>query len=251
MKNRNGFKIKSVLILVLLVTLSTVLFTHSWYTIIPERKVDSNNTDVMTPYFLYLLNPDDEKSLSVSIGNIHPGEKKRMIIAVSSKNEDVQTAFDIAKNNDFNYQLELAFTENLQVDYSVYSLVADENGLIPVYGEQGNIIMTFSKEYEAPMPSEDVSDERRKEMYGDDLEGIVNLGRYLMYEKDSNGDDMHLVSTVDDSGNVTYDMNYYMIEIKWKDGMDFNEYSKETDLVYVIVKALQPRPTEKDGEAGN
>lgn len=37
-----------------------------------------------------------------------------------------------------------------------------------------------------------------------------------------------------------------MIEIKWKDGMDFNEYTKETDLVYVIVKALQPRPTEKD-----
>lgn len=246
MKKINHFRIKIVLILVLMITLSMVLFTHSWYVIDSERKVESSPTDVMTPYFLYLLNPDDEKSLSVSIGNIHPGEVKRMVIAVSSKNEDEETPFDIAKDNDFRYQLELAYTENLMVDYSVFSLVADENGEIPVYDKFGTVVKMFSKEYEDAMTSEDVSEERRKEMYGEDTEGIVNLGRYELFEKDSNDGELHLVSKVEADGTVTYAMDYYLIEIKWKDGMDFNEYTKETDLVYVIVKALQPRPTEKD-----
>ena len=60
MKKRNHLTLKIVLILVLMITLSMVLFTHSWYVIDSERKVDSSPTDVMTPYFLYLLNPDDE-----------------------------------------------------------------------------------------------------------------------------------------------------------------------------------------------
>ena len=90
----------------------------------------------------------------------------------------------------------------------------------------------------------DVSEARWEDMYGSDREGIVNLGRYELFEKGSNGSAMQLLSVVEDNGDVIYDMDYYLIEIVW-DSDDFSAYSKETDLVYIIVKALQPRPTEK------
>lgn len=243
MKKQTYRKSKIVLMLVLLIVLSTIFTTVSWYTIKPDRQVSSENKDVMTPYFLYLLNPDDEKSLSVTIGNIHPGETKRMIFAVSSKKEN----FEIAKDNDFKYQLELAYTENLKVEYSVFSLkeeAEEADGRIAVYDETGTAVKWFSKKTDTPMTSTDVSADRQKEMYGENTAGIINLGKYELFEKDGS-DDLHLVSSVDTEGNVTYSMDYYMIEIKWEDGINFNDYVKETDLVYIIVKALQPRPSEK------
>ena len=199
----------------------------------------------MMPYFLYLLNPGDEKSLSVSIGNIHPGEVKKMVIAVSNHNEDVQNPFEVAKENDFNYQLELAYTENLPVNYNIYELVADDTGDIPVYDERGTVIKNFSKKSINPLSSTNVSEDRQNEMYGSNKTGIVNLGKYELFEYDGDNSKLHLFSDVDKNGNVNYAMDYYMIEVKWQDGMDFSAYAKETDLVYVIVKALQPRPTEK------
>ena len=102
MKKR--IKHKVLIINILLVVAMALMVTGAWYVINSGRKVESEKTDVKTPYFLYLLNPDDEKSLSVSIGNIHPGEVKQIVIAVSSKNEDVDLSFDIAKDSDFEYQ---------------------------------------------------------------------------------------------------------------------------------------------------
>ena len=42
---------------------------------------------------------------------------------------------------------------------------------------------------------------------------------------------------------VLYEKDFYLIQISWKDGIDFSRYKKETDLVDVIVRALQPRPS--------
>ena len=245
MKKKKRIKVKLILICALLIALTSALFTAAWYVISGDRTIESSRTDVMMPYFLYLLNPDDEKSLSVSIGNIHPGEVKKMVIAVSNHNEDVQNPFEVAKENDFYYQLELAYTENLPVNYNIYELVADDNGDIPVYDERGTVIKNFSKKSINPLSSTNVSEDRQNEMYGSNKTGIVNLGKYELFEYDGDNSKLHLFSDVDKNGNVNYAMDYYMIEVKWQDGMDFSAYAKETDLVYVIVKALQPRPTEK------
>ena len=51
--------------------------------------------------------------------------------------------------------------------------------------------------------------------------------------------------------NIRENKDYYLIEIKWKekdgngDSLQFDDYRKETDLVYVIVKAMQPEPKEE------
>ncbi len=45
--------------------------------------------------------------------------------------------------------------------------------------------------------------------------------------------------------NGTYEYDYYLIEVTWQDISDFDAYKKETDLVYVVVNAKQPRPTER------
>ena len=65
-----------------------------------------------------------------------------------------------------------------------------------------------------------------------------------LFEKGSNGSPMQLVTFVENNGTIRYDMDYYLVEIVW-DSDDFASFSKETDLVYIIVKALQLRPTEK------
>ncbi len=242
MKKR--IKHKVLIINILLVVIMALMVTGAWYVINSGRKVESEKTDVKTPYFLYLLNPDDEKSLSVSIGNIHPGEVKQIVIAVSSKNEDIDLSFDIAKDSDFEYQLELAYTENLPIDYRVYELEKDDAGDVTVDDNYGNSIMKFSKISNIPLSSVDVSEARWEDMYGADREGIVNLGRYELFEKGSNGNPMQLVTFVENNGTIRYDMDYYLVEIVW-DSDDFASFSKETDLVYIIVKALQLRPTEK------
>lgn len=234
-----------ILIIVLTLVACSMLISGAWYVIKTNRKIESEITDVMTPYFLYLLNPGDETSLSVSIGNIHPGEIKQMVVAVSSKEGTGGSTFEIAKDNNFDYQLELAYTENLPVEYKIYELSADEGGDVVVYDEYGSAVKKFSKKSSVYLASEDVSEARIKEMYGTETTGIVNLGKYELFEKDSDNKKLNLVSTLDSLGVVSYDMDYYLIEIKWQAGKSFAEYAKETDLVYLIVKALQPKPQEK------
>ena len=71
MNKKKRIKVKLILICALLIALTSALYTAAWYVISGDRTIESSRTDVMMPYFLYLLNPGDEKSLSVSIGNIH------------------------------------------------------------------------------------------------------------------------------------------------------------------------------------
>lgn len=243
-KARKVSKRKLIVLWTLCLGLVLLLATGAWYVIKSSREVESEDADVMTPYFLYLLNPDDEQSLSLTVGNIHPGEVKQAVICVSNKSPNGLSNLEIGKNSNFAYELELAYTENLPVNYQLYQLDADENGSIVVADERGNALKKFEKLYESPMVSSDVSESRRLEMYGVSRNGIVNLGKYDMYSKGGDNQALQL-STTTDGTNVNYEMDYYLIEISWKDGTNFSDYTKETDLAYVIVKALQPEPTEK------
>jgi hypothetical protein len=56
---------------------------------------------------------------------------------------------------------------------------------------------------------------------------------------------MKLAYHIDENGLGSYEYDYYLIEIKWQDINNFDDYKKETDLVYVVVNAKQPRPVEK------
>ena len=83
----------------------------------------------------------------------------------------------------------------------------------------------------------DNTEKMRKEVFGEtDITAIVNAGQYLFFDDNS----MKLAYN-----NGTYEYDYYLIEVTWQDISDFDAYKKETDLVYVVVNAKQPRPTER------
>ena len=81
-------------------------------------------------------------------------------------------------------------------------------------------------------------------MYSDNVSNTVNLGTYDIYDKTS-GSDFQLNSKVENN-NVVFDLNYYLIELSWQEGIQFSDYLKETDLMYVIVNAMQLEPQENE-----
>ena len=237
--------------------------TLAWYVLNAIREIDSKDTEVMTPYLLYLLNPTDEKSLALTVGNLHPGETKQAVICVSSQKPEDIGIMTISKDSEFSYELELAYTENLAVDYNVYELETVEagddttsDGLILVQDENGENTKYFKKAGNEKLANAnvDVNAKRQKEMYGGNetsRQSIVNLGQYDLYQADAAGNNLKLNTKVFvENDEVQYDKDYYLIEITWKQtdangaSIQFDDYRKETDLVYVIVKAMQPEPKE-------
>ena len=240
--------------------------TMAWYVLDAIREVDSKDTEVMTPYLLYLLNPTDEESLALTVGNLHPGETKQAVICVSSQRPEDIGIMTISKDSEFSYELELAYTENLAVDFHVYELEQVEagngsqgsNAFIVVEDENGQNQKQFKKAgsgVELEKADLNINEKRQEEMYGGTEETrkeIVNLGQYDLYQTDANDEMLKLNTNVSvQNGQVTYDKDYYLIEIQWKEtngsgeAIHFEDYRKETDLVYVIVKAMQPKPEEE------
>lgn len=240
--------------------------TLAWYVLNAIREIDSKDTEVMTPYLLYLLNPTDEKSLALTVGNLHPGETKQAVICVSSQKPGDIDIMTISKDSEFSYELELAYTQNLAVDYNVYELETVEaeagdgttpDGLILVQDENDENTKYFKKAGNENLANAnvDVNAKRQEEMYGGNetsRQSIVNLGQYDLYQTDAAGNNLKLNTNVSvENDEVQYDKDYYLIEITWKQtdangaSIQFDDYRKETDLVYVIVKAMQPEPKEE------
>jgi len=92
-----------------------------------------------------------------------------------------------------------------------------------------------------------VSAERHNdsEVFGTtDVSDIWNAGKYLLYQKDSKREPLQLAYQYNDNtGEYEYEYDYYLIEIEWQKGITFADYSKETDMVYVVVNAKQVEPT--------
>lgn len=228
-----------------------------WYSREDAKRAQTQAATVMAPYNLYLLNPNAQDTLQFAVGNLHPGEVKQTVICVSNKRPDDYVGDDRdmaeqAKETVFGYDLMLVHTDNLAVNYAVYPLERKEIKAGETLPE-GSIIMEddtektcyWMKEGQNPstgdariLKGSDISEKMRKSVFGDkETEGIVNVGTYWLSDDDS----MELTYK-----NGTYEYDYYLIEVKWDDGIsNFDDYKKETDLVYVVVNAKQPRPVEK------
>lgn len=248
---------RGAVIVTLLLVFAALLGTFAWYTISSQREIDSEKKNVMVPYFLYLKNATDESSLNFSVGNLHPGQTLTEAICVTNKVPDDDKGnvdYEISRESKFEYELELAYTENLPVNYKVYELREDENGNVTVAYKEGDADKEkkFSKISDLPMQKTDNTAISRNEVFGTgtDLSNVVNKGIYDSYTKggaDGN-EPLTLTTSLVSDGTVVYDKDFYLIEISWKDGIDFSKYTKETDLVNVIVRALQPKPSEKAPE---
>lgn len=223
--------------------------TLAWYLREDVKQAQTTGAEVMAPYNLYLMNPNAKDSLKFAIGNLHPGEVKHTVICVSNRvpadYDGADNMSELVKDSEFNYELLLTHTENLAVDYELYPL---ERRAIPAGGRlpAGAVLMegddpAYQQYYwiktASPVKGNDRTEKMRAEVFGQmDTADIVNAGHYLFFDDDS----MKLAYR-----DGTYEYDYYLVEVTWKDIKDFDAYKKETDLVYVVVNAKQPRPTEK------
>ena len=239
--------------------------TFAWYGV-TKREADSESAEVMKPYYLTLLNPSETDSLQLAIGNLFPGDVKQIVFCVSNKNNE-KSGLEMGVTT-FNYSIELIHTENLALQYRIYELQAAEEGedgaiaaldTVTVTNEGGetteeNKITYWKKTLSTPLTGVDVSELRHTQAGITNEEGTlinanvlpVNAGEYISYEKDSQNKALCLEAGEKD-GNPTFDSQYFLIEIDWEEGADevFEKYEKETDMIYLLVEALQPEPEKK------
>lgn len=260
-------KKKKIIILSVCICLALALMggTLAWFLREDAKRAQTEGATVMAPYTLYLLNPNAQDALQFAIGNLHPGEMKQTVICVSNKRprnytgDDSDTA-DIAKDSEFGYDLMLVHTENLAVHYTLYPLVRknisdkdtplDSDDIImddddpetddyywnKILDDQSGKAIVLEYEDNTNVMRESVG--IVEENYGGQLP--VNSGTYQLYSDGYEGNDMRLGYKVETN---EYENNFYLIEIKWDDDIeDFDSYKKETDMVYVVVNAKQPRP---------
>lgn len=232
--------------------------TFAWYGSV-ERVADSEAADIMKPYYLTLRNPSDTATLELAVGNLFPGDAKKIVFCVSNKNNE-KTGLDMGVTS-FEYAIELIHTQNLALDYKVYELeklegerpgaitvldIVDQNGTPTEYRSY------FDLTTSVPLSGEDVSEVRRVQA-GLQPTMPVNAGEYISFTKST---------TVDTQGNLkklrleanevdgkpTFDSQYFLLEIDWEDGaaQEFEKYEKETDMIYLLVEALQPEPQKKE-----
>ncbi|MBR1391122.1 MAG: hypothetical protein IJ567_06745 [Lachnospiraceae bacterium] len=248
-----GDRRKPLILAILSVVLLALLGSFAWYVISSRRDIVSEDQDVMVPYFLYLKNATDENSLVFSVGNMHPGETKQVVICVT--NEIPQDAdadafnYEIGRESRFAYEMQLAYTENLPINYTVYDLEETDIGDIRVLYEDNGTpsVKSFRKlRASAAMTADDQTAASRADVFGvsTDLSDVVNKGKYESYTLGgADGTEQLVLTTSMNGSEVLYEKDFYLIQISWKDGIDFSRYKKETDLVDVIVRALQPRPS--------
>lgn len=229
--------------------------TFAWYSV-RERMADSAPAKVMKPYYLNLRNASDTANLQLSVGNLFPGDKKQIVFCVSNKNNE-KNGIDMGVTS-FEYSIELIHTENLALEYKLYELVrleGEESGAIEALDVvESNGVTTEEKSYfdlrsEETLSGTDVSQDRHEQVGLKDPMP-VNAGRYTSYTKstikDGNGNfiNLKLEAGRDAQGHPTFDSQYFLLEIDWRDGAEtqFEKYEKETDMVYLLVEALQPEP---------
>ena len=247
-----------------------VMVSLAWWYYHTKRPVKTEGRDVMVPYYLYLLNEDQSDYFQLQVVNMHPGETKRCVVCVSNKDKsDSGLTYSVGRESEFQYELGFSYTQNIPLDYSVYELkkiTLGEDGKVTdadkdkdlVYMESGSVwekVKNTGNQQVVALKKKDNSEEEteanNKEMYGaSDINSIVNVGQYDTYTKDANENEMKLKISYSNNEPV-FEYDYYLVEITWKEAVtNFIDYLKETDLVYVTVKAEQPKPEEKK-ENGN
>ena len=244
----------------MLCVLGFSMVSFAWYYRKTHKNAETERREVMVPYYLYLLDDSESASFQLAVGHLHPSETKSVIVGVSNKAVGQSgVAYPVGRNSEFEYKLELAYTPNLPMDYKIYELTEtdatekDDPSVIEIENEDGVIRylkpIVFNGQVsplEISDSSDDITERYNREMYGEGAtpETVVNYIRYDVYEQDAAAAALSL-STRSGDEITDYDLDYYMIELKWQDGIVFDNYLKETDLVYVIVTALQPEPEER------
>jgi len=220
--------------------------TFAWYTTL-DREAEGETVEVMKPYTLVLQNSSESDALQLSVGSLMPGQTKQVLFCVSNKENEEMVNMG---GSDFEYSMELIYTENLALEYNIYEVgEADGDGSDVIVATDTVIIdgvpQTKTTYWKKKMPLSpilgiDVSDIRHEEL---SLSGTeVNKGKYISYAKNESeyiDNNLHLTST-----GEGYASQHFVLEIEWNTNAasNFENYDKETDMIYILVKAIQPKP---------
>lgn len=242
------------IIIILVIPIAVAWFYYG------KKYTKTDSATIMTPYSLYLLEPNRQDRLRLTVGNLHPGETKSIVVCVSS--HDVGSNTTAPREGAFPYTLELAYTTNLPLNYTIYEVEkAGDNATSGDYCSEyttttGDTTSTTKYWFNRvkkdgseagalvkDADNEELSVSNNQAMYGTEAskDEIVNWATYDTYKKSKLTDSEFQLSLNDKSKQY----NYFAIEISWKDDIgDFSLYTKETDLVYLIARAGVPKPVE-------
>lgn len=203
--------------------------TFAWYTW-RERAADSKEVEVMEPYYLYLRDKNDAEMVRLAVDSLFPGETKTIYFCVSNGPNEENESIGTMGGGDFDYTMELIYTQNLPLNFSLFEL---GDSFSEGTGNEGLLTPT------------DVSGERYKEVFGDDMSvaGIVNKGKYQSYVTGKDGNKLHLSTGKGNDGKDVYMSRFFRMEISCT-ADTFDQYRKETDMIYLLVKAEQPEPVK-------
>lgn len=217
------------LAVVLMVLLVCIGGTFAWYTWL-ERAAGSKDAEVMEPYYLYLRDKSDTEMVRLALDSLFAGETKNLYFCVSNgPNEKSGTIGEMGGGN-FDYTMELVYTENVPLTFKLYELDSFED----------------TATTKPLTPDEDKTAVRHQAMFGDNpVEDIVNKGKYVTYLNGKDGKQLHLETGKDGDGKETYMSRYFRLEVTCT-ADTFDKYRKETDMIYLLVKAEQPKPTKRD-----
>ena len=256
--------------------------TYAWYTL-KEREAETKTATVMKPYYLELRNPNESDVLQLSIGSLLQGKTKQIVFCVSSEeaeqiNQDT-TVFDYAlelihtDNLALNYEIYPLQKVDVSPGDNTEDLIITEHEVTTNEGTKETAVIYWQKTA-GELIGTDVSAERWEQVglleessqsdsneedgtsaddgTGEDAEtdadiatqSIINRGTYISYEvqMDENG---NLI--VDNNLELTagaYSAQYFVLEIEWKENIQYSDYVKETDMIYLLAKKLQPEPEE-------
>ncbi len=256
---KRGLRMQVLAWVAILGTFMLIGGTFAWYSIV-KKEATSEAVNVMEPYYLTLLNPSETAVLQLSVGSLMPGNTKQVVFCVSNKNNEGNDLIQMG-GSDFDYSMELIYTNNLKLNYKIYYLAESdaENGTIvaedtiTVDGNTTTEISYWVKALDTALVGNDVSAKRHVETglansESDDITDIINRGTYIEYTNadntDANGQKVFYLTS--DENQEGYDSQYFLMEIDWDSSAqnNFELYEKETDMIYVVVKALQPEPTK-------
>ena len=227
---RHRLRIPVQLVVVLVGLLVCIGGTFAWYTWL-ERAADSKDAEVMEPYYLYLRDENDTEMVRLALDSLFAGETKNLYFCVSNgPNEESGTIGEMGGGN-FDYTMELVYTQNVPLTFKLYELDSFEDTAMA----DGGTLLTVN---------EDKTAERHQAMFGNiSVDDIVNKGKYDTYINGKDGEKLHLETGMVD-GKETYMSRYFRLEVTC-DAKSFDNYRKETDMIYLLVKAEQPKPTKR------
>lgn len=157
-------------------------------------------------------------SEKLNLEEINPGQTQNITFMVRNGNDEKVSDVDL------NFSIELIYTENLPLEYTLYEYVGEGQG-------------ETTSEGISPYKKINTFNFKDSNLNGSEHNAHDNTGFRKIYKVGANGDRFELEAL----HNGTISGKKFLLTINWDNSQGNNEdkYSKEVDLAYIVVNASQ------------